>query len=140
MDDARWSSELLRCSKIKSLADLPSDKILTGYIKEAARLNDECIKLPPRKKTTETKELIIPDYFTKALSKNKTACKIFEAFSPSHKKEYVQWITEAKTEETKNKRMAKALEQITEGKGLNWKYERPKEPSKKSNSSPHPSP
>ncbi len=102
--------------KIKSLADLPEDVILISYIIEAARLNDEGIKLPPRKKNKEKQELEIPDYFIKALSKNKIAHKIFEAFSPSHKKEYVQWITEAKTEETRNKRMAKALEQIVEKK------------------------
>ena len=111
--------------RIKSLADLPPDKVLIGYIKEAAKLNDEGVKLPPRQKS-EKKELIIPDYFTKALNKNKTANKAFEAFSPSHKREYVEWITEAKTEETRNKRMARALEQMTEGKALNWKYERPK--------------
>jgi uncharacterized protein YdeI (YjbR/CyaY-like superfamily) len=115
--------------KIKSLADLPSDKILISYIKEAARLNEEGVKLPPRKKSTEKKELVIPEYFTKTLSKNKTAFKIFEGFSPSHKREYVEWLTDAKTEDTRNKRMAKALEQIAEGKGRNWKYERPKQPS-----------
>lgn len=109
--------------KIKSLADLPPDKILRSYIKEAVRLNDEGIKLPPRKKT-EKKDLIMPDYFTQALSKNKVANKVFEAFSPSHKREYVEWITEAKTEETRNRRMVKAIEQIAEGKSVNWKYER----------------
>ena len=118
--------------KIKSLADLPADTVLISYIKEAVRLNDEGIKLSRRKKSEEKKELIIPDYFTKALSKNKTAYKIFKAFSPSHKKEYVEWIAEAKTEETRNKRMAKALEQIVESKSLNWKYERPKKATGKS--------
>jgi uncharacterized protein YdeI (YjbR/CyaY-like superfamily) len=114
--------------KIKSLSDLPSDKVMISYIKEAMRLNDEGIKLPPGKKTKETKELVVPDYFTKALRKNKTALKVFEAFSPSHKKEYVEWITGAKTEETRNRRIAKAVEQIAENKSHNWKYEKRKEP------------
>ena len=109
--------------KIKSLDDLPSDKILIGWIKEAVKLNDDGVKLPPRK-NTEKKELVIPDYFIKALSNNKKASQAFENFSPSHKREYVQWITEAKTEETQNKRMITALEWISEGKGRNWKYER----------------
>ncbi|MEP6597714.1 MAG: YdeI/OmpD-associated family protein, partial [Ginsengibacter sp.] len=126
-------SSMGHLGKIKSLADLPADKILVSYIKEAAKLNDEGIKLPPRNKRGEKKELIIPDYFTKALSKNKTAFRIFETFSLSHKKEYVEWITEAKTEETRNKRLVKALEQIEEGKGRHWKYERPKESSSKAN-------
>ena len=124
---ANQESAMGHLGKIKSIDDLPSDKILISYIKEAARLNDEGVKLPPRNKSVEKKELIIPEYFTKPLSKNKKASQAFEAFSPSHKKEYVEWITEAKTEETRNKRMATALEWIAEGKGRNWKYEKPKE-------------
>jgi uncharacterized protein YdeI (YjbR/CyaY-like superfamily) len=129
---ANQGNSMGHLGKIKTLADLPLDKILISYIKEAVRLNDEGIKLPSRNKNTEKTELIIPDYFIDALSKNKVAKQTFEAFSPSHKKEYVQWIIEAKTEETRNKRVAKALEQIAEGKGRNWKYERPH-----SNPSPH---
>lgn len=109
--------------KIKSVSDLPSDKVLTSWIKEAAKLNDEGVKLPPRKKT-EKKDIVVPDYFTKALVKNKKALKVFEGFSPSHKREYLEWITTAKTEETRNKRMNTALEWMAEGKGLNWRYER----------------
>lgn len=109
--------------RITALGDLPSDKVLLGYIKEAKRLNDEGIKMPPRKKTI-TKDLEIPESFAKCLSKNKKAKATFEALSPSHKKEYVQWITEAKTEGTRNRRMETAVEWIAEGKGRNWKYER----------------
>ena len=109
--------------KIKSLADLPADKVIIGWIKEAVKINDEGIKLPLRKKT-DLKELVIPEYFTKAISKNKKALVAFEKFSPSHKKEYVQWVTEAKAEETRNRRIDKAIEMIAEGKGRNWKYER----------------
>ena len=58
------------------------------------------------------------------LNKNKKAKQVFDNFAYSHRKEYLQWITEAKTEETRNKRMATALEWIAEGKGRNWKYER----------------
>ena len=68
--------------------------------------------------------MIIPDYFITALAKNKKAKQVFEGFAYSHKKEYVQWITEAKTEDTRNKRMATALEWLNEGKSRNWKYER----------------
>jgi len=110
--------------RITSLEDLPRDNILLKYLKEAKRLNDDGIKLPSRKKDVENKDLIIPDFFTKAINKNKKALKVFEAFSPSHKKEYIQWITEAKSEDTKNRRMETALEWIAEGKGRNWKYER----------------
>ena len=111
--------------KIKSLADLPPDKILLGWIKEAVKLNDDGVKLPPRKKAAP-QELIVPDYFISALKKKKNGLTAFEKFSPSHKREYVQWITEAKTDATRNKRMETAIEWITEGKGRNLQYEKNK--------------
>jgi uncharacterized protein YdeI (YjbR/CyaY-like superfamily) len=111
--------------RITSLKDLPSDKILIKYIKEAMRLNDEGIKLPPKNKASEAakKELVVPDYFIKALSKNKAAKKVFDEFSYSKKKDYVEWLTEAKTEATRDKRMETALEWIAEGKSRHWKYQ-----------------
>ena len=110
--------------KIKSLDDLPSDKVLIAYIKEAAKLNKEGVRLPPRKKSPASKELVVPDYFIKELKRNKKALNTFENFSYSHKKEYVEWITEAKTEETRNKRLETAINWMAEGNGRNWKYER----------------
>jgi uncharacterized protein YdeI (YjbR/CyaY-like superfamily) len=68
--------------------------------------------------------LKIPDALQKALNKNKTTITTFNNFSPSHKREYIEWINEAKTEETKNKRIATAIEWLREGKSRNWKYER----------------
>lgn len=110
--------------RITSLKDLPPDKKLIAWIKEAMQLTDKGIKLPAKPKPTEKdkKELVVPDYFVKALAKNKKAKQVFENFAYSHKKEYLQWITEAKTEETRSKRMETALEWIAEGKGRNWKY------------------
>ena len=108
--------------RITSLKDLPSDKKMAAWIKEAMKLNEQGIKVA-KPKPTEKKELVVPDYFVKALSKNKKAKQVFDNFAYSHRKEYLQWITEAKTEDTRNKRMATALEWIAEGKGRNWKYE-----------------
>ncbi len=110
--------------KITSLKDLPADKLLLEYIKEAMKLNEDDVKLPGRTKKTASKPIETPEYFLAALKKNKTAQKNFEAFSPSHKKEYIEWITEAKTEVTRNKRIQQSIEWITEGKGRNWKYVR----------------
>jgi uncharacterized protein YdeI (YjbR/CyaY-like superfamily) len=108
--------------RITSLKDLPADKKITGWIKEAMQLNDKGIKLPAKTKSTEKKELIAPDYFIKAIAKNKKAAATFDGFSYSHKKEYIEWITEAKTEETRNKGMTQAIEMMAEGKSRNWKY------------------
>jgi uncharacterized protein YdeI (YjbR/CyaY-like superfamily) len=109
--------------RITSLNDLPSDKILIAYIKEAARLNEENIKLAPKKKTAVT-ALEVPVDFAAALNKNKKAQTVFENFTPGKKKDYIQWITEAKTEATKLKRIETAVEWIAEGKSRNWKYEK----------------
>jgi uncharacterized protein YdeI (YjbR/CyaY-like superfamily) len=110
--------------QIKSLKDLPPDKIFIQYIKEAAKLNEDGIALPPKRINTDRKELVVPDYFTKAINKNKKAKKAFENFSYSKRKEYVDWLTEAKSEDTRNKRMETAIAWISYGKSRNWKYER----------------
>lgn len=108
--------------KITGLKDLPPDKKIIGWIKEAMKLNDDNIKLPERKKIVDKKEIETPVSLQKALTKNKAAGTIFNSFSPSHKKEYVEWINEAKTDDTRNKRIAQTIEWVLEGKSRNWKY------------------
>jgi len=122
MENAKSESAMGHLGRITSLNDLPSDKVLMAYIKEAKKLNDDDVKLPIKPVAKEKKELVVPNYIQKALKKNKPALKIFEGFSPSHKREYVEWITEAKTEETRNKRIATTIEWLSEGKPRNWKY------------------
>jgi uncharacterized protein YdeI (YjbR/CyaY-like superfamily) len=124
VENAKAETAMGHLGRITSLKDLPSDKKMTAWIKEAMQLTDKGVKLSSKAKTPEKKELDIPDYFTKALSRNKKARLVFEKFPYSHKKEYVMWITEAKTEETRNKRMETALEWIADGKGRNWKYQK----------------
>jgi uncharacterized protein YdeI (YjbR/CyaY-like superfamily) len=64
----------------------------------------------------------MPAYFTLALLKSKKALATFERFSYSHKKEYIEWLTEAKTEETRARRLETTLQWLSEGKSRNWKY------------------
>jgi uncharacterized protein YdeI (YjbR/CyaY-like superfamily) len=109
--------------RITSLKDLPSEKKLAGYIKAAARLNDEGVKVE-RAAQAPKAPVKVPPYFVSALKKNKKAQATFEAFPPSHKREYVEWIAEAKGEATREKRIATAVEWIAEGKQRNWKYMR----------------
>jgi len=110
--------------RITAPEDLPPDKILKSYIRQAAQLNEAGIKLSPRQKSTAASNPVeLPDFVTKALKKNAKARKIFEAFSPSHKREYIEWITEAKTDATRDKRIAAMIEWVGEGKRRNWKYE-----------------
>lgn len=109
--------------RITSLKDLPGDQKMLGYIKAAKRLNDEGIQKPSKPKPKGPRELTVPRELTAALKKNKKASATFEGFSYSHKKEYVEWITEAKREETRAQRLATTLAWLTEGKARHWKYE-----------------
>jgi uncharacterized protein YdeI (YjbR/CyaY-like superfamily) len=109
--------------RMTNVRDLPPDKAILNLIRQAKKLNDDGVKLPPRPKKERT-ELIIPDYFMKALKKNKKALATFEDFAYSHKKEYLEWITEAKSKDTRASRLATAVEWMAEGKPRNWKYMR----------------
>jgi uncharacterized protein YdeI (YjbR/CyaY-like superfamily) len=107
--------------RIASLSDLPRDGVLLGYVREAARLNETGEKVP-RKPPQPKKLLATPPDLAAALKKNAKARATFQGFSPSHKREYVEWITDAKTEETRKKRLHTAVEWMAEGKPRNWKY------------------
>jgi uncharacterized protein YdeI (YjbR/CyaY-like superfamily) len=119
--NAKEETAMGHFGRITSLKDLPSDKKMIAYIKEAMQLNDEGKKLVKRKPTVTT-QFVVPDYIIKAIKKNKKAFATFDAFPQSHKKEYALWIDEAKTEETKSKRIAQTIEWLEEGKPRNWKY------------------
>ena len=107
--------------KIKSMQDLPSDEIILMLMKEAIELNEKGIKVP--KVSKAKKELIVPDYIIDILNDNPNANQVFNDFSYSHKKEYVEWIIEAKKEATREKRITQMLDWLAEGKHKNWKYE-----------------
>ena len=107
---------------LRTVADLPSDGILVGYVKEAARLNETGQKIGPERKAK--KPLPVPKALTAALAKKPKAQEHFAAFSPSQKREYSEWILEAKTDATRDRRLATAVEWIGEGKPRMWKYMR----------------
>lgn len=107
--------------KIKTLSDLPTDKEFVGFLKEAIELNEKGIKVVA-KKSDKPKVIKTPDYFAKKLATNPKAKEIFETKSDSFRKNYLVWITDAKTESTRNKRIEQSLEWIAEGKDRFWKY------------------
>ncbi|WP_443943967.1 YdeI/OmpD-associated family protein [Pedobacter sp. AW1-32] len=110
--------------QIRSFSDLPADEVLIAYIQAAIKLNEDGVKLPPKPKSSALRELIIPDYFLEALEADAKAMNIFQNFSYSNKKDYIQWLLEAKTEATRMKRLATAVEWIGEGKVRMWKYQK----------------
>ncbi len=113
--------------RITSVADLPSDKQMLGWIRQAAAFVDSGQYTSPiaaRHKVVKQKpSLDTPAEFKTALQRNKKAAAVFAAFSPSCKREYVEWIVEAKRQETRDKRIATAVEWIAAGKQRNWKYQ-----------------
>jgi uncharacterized protein YdeI (YjbR/CyaY-like superfamily) len=110
--------------RMTSLADLPGDAKMRAYIKKAMKLNEEGVKVPSKSRPKKAKLLTAPPYFLTALKKEKNARATYEAFAPSKKNEYIEWVTEAKTEETRERRLAQAVEWMAEGKARNWKYEK----------------
>jgi len=118
---AKAEEAMGQMGKITSLSDLPPDKVLIGYIRQAIQLNEQGIKVP-RVSKPKTNRIIIPPSLAAALKRNKKAQQTFENFSPSHKREYIEWITEAKREETRAKRLETAIECLKDGKPRNWKY------------------
>ena len=107
---------------IKSLKDLPNEKTLIGYVKKAAALNEAGIKVPGRTQPKKRASIPIPDDLAAALKKNAKARQTFESFAPSQRREYLEWITEAKREGTRNQRLAQTMKWLAEGKARNWKY------------------
>lgn len=109
--------------RITSLNDLPPDEVMIDFIREASHLNDDKIKLPAAPKKDKG-ELVIPDALMEGFKKNVAAQATFDKFSNTNKREYIDWINEAKTTETRDRRLETALEWMAEGKIRNWKYVR----------------
>jgi uncharacterized protein YdeI (YjbR/CyaY-like superfamily) len=110
--------------RLTSVDDLPPRKTLLGYIQKAKKLNDEGTPGPIALRERGSKPpLPVPEYFTAALAKNKKARANFEGFSASARREYIAWLTEAKTEATRERRLQTAVEWLAAGKTRNWKYE-----------------
>jgi uncharacterized protein YdeI (YjbR/CyaY-like superfamily) len=109
--------------RIRSMKDLPPKRKFVGYVRRAVELNATGTKVP-RPPARPRQPITIPDEFRRALARNAAARRAFEGFSPSHQREYLEWITDAKQDATRERRIAQALEWLAEGKPRNWKYMR----------------
>ena len=108
--------------RLEKIADLPSKKALAGYVKKAMALNEAGVKVE-RPLKHKKPPIEVPPELAAAFKRNVKARAAFDRFSPSHRREYVEWIDEAKRPETRAKRVASTLEWLGEGKTRNWKYE-----------------
>lgn len=118
--DAKSAGQL---GRITGIGDLPSKKVLTVYIHKAMKLNDTGVKAE-RMKGPAKKPLPTPLDLARALKANKSAAAAFDGFSPSARREYVAWLLDAKTDETRARRLETATGWIAEGKTRNWKYQK----------------
>lgn len=109
--------------KMLSLDDFPAKKIVLAHIRKAMKLNEDGVKMPAARKAASKLPPEMPEDLVAALNKDKAAKATFDAFPPSCRREYIEWIVEAKREETRAKRLAQTVEWLAEGKRRNWKYE-----------------
>ena len=109
--------------KMLSLDDFKAKKIVLAHIRKAMKLNEDGVKMPAARKAASKLPPEMPEDLVAALNKDNAAKATFDAFPPSCRREYIEWIVEAKREETRAKRLAQTVEWLAEGKRRNWKYE-----------------
>jgi uncharacterized protein YdeI (YjbR/CyaY-like superfamily) len=122
-DGTRAESGMGQFGRLTKLADLPPKRAMTGYIKKAMELNEEGISVPRPARRRSSKPIRVPPDLASVLKRNSKARTTFDTLSASHKREYVDWITEAKAKETRVRRLQTAVEWMAQGKSRNWKYE-----------------
>lgn len=108
--------------RITAVKDLPPKRELVRLVRKAMALRDAGVKAPPRRAAAPRPPVRAPADLRAALAANDAARAAWDAFAPSHRREYVEWITEAKREDTRARRLEQAVAWIAEGKGRNWKY------------------
>jgi uncharacterized protein YdeI (YjbR/CyaY-like superfamily) len=110
--------------KLTSLKDLPPSETLAGYIRKAMALNETAVKSKRARAASKPAPTVPDDLAVQfGMKKHAVARKVYESFPPGAQREYVEWINEAKTDATRQKRIASTLEWLAEGKRRNWKYE-----------------
>jgi uncharacterized protein YdeI (YjbR/CyaY-like superfamily) len=109
--------------RLTKVSDLPAKRTLAGYVKKAVELNEQNVKVSRAPRNAAPRAVKVPAALAAALEKRSKASAGFDALSPSHKREYIEWITDAKGDDTRARRLAQAIAWLAEGKSRNWKYE-----------------
>ncbi len=108
--------------RIAALADLPPDRTLVGYVQRAAALNASGLPAHAVPKRRTRPALPVPRELCAALAGHPEAAATFSRMSRSHRREYIEWITGAKRDETRRRRLETAVAWLAEGRSLNWRY------------------
>ncbi len=120
-DDSKANMAMGSFGKLVELEQLPKKAEFARLVKKAMKLNDDGVKAV-RNKTAKKKPITMHPALKKALATNKKARENFDAFSPSHQREYMEWVSDAKADETRERRLKTTIEWLSEGKSRNWKY------------------
>jgi len=120
--DDKGGEAMGQFGRITKKSELPGRRELAAYVKQAMARVEAGASLPPKKKPAPKAELPVPDDLTAALRKNAKARATFERFAPGYRRDYIEWIVEAKRDETRQRRVAQTVEWMAEGKSRNWKY------------------
>lgn len=110
--------------RVSSLADLPPRKVLVAYVRQARRLNLEGAKQHGPGNARKAPRVVVPADLAAALAGNPRARRTFDALPPGARRDYVEWLLEAKRPQTRARRRDTAIEWLAQGKRRNWKYER----------------
>lgn len=119
--NAEQKSAMGQFGRLTSIDDLPTKKMLVELTRKAMKLIDDGVK-PPRDKHSKP-PFTVPQDLRAAIDAVPAAKATFDNFPPSQQRDYVDWVTEAKRDETRAKRLSQTIEWLAEGKRRNWKYE-----------------
>jgi uncharacterized protein YdeI (YjbR/CyaY-like superfamily) len=123
-DTGKAGEAMGQFGKLSELKSLPPKTEFSGMLKAAMTLIDAGATSTAMKPKATKPTLETPDDLTAALKRNAAARKTFDAFAPSQRRDYIEWISEAKKPETRERRLMQTLEWLAEGKTRNWKYEK----------------
>lgn len=121
--DAALTPTLVKVGRVTELAGLPTAAAFAKAVKKAMALNRDGAPLP-RKKPGKRAPIAMPPAFAQALAAMPKAKKTFDGFPPGKQRDYLEWITEAKKDATRDQRIEQAVAWLAEGKSRHWKYER----------------
>ena len=122
-DKAKHDEAMGQFGRLETVKDLPAKRLISLYVKRAMLINEQPELAPRAKRKRVTKPVNVPADLARALAKSAKARKGFAGLTPGKQREYIEWLEEAKREETRAKRLATTIEWVSEGKSRNWKYE-----------------
>jgi uncharacterized protein YdeI (YjbR/CyaY-like superfamily) len=120
VDAGKGNEAMGQFGRLTQASDLPGKRELARLVKDAVTL--AAAKAAPKPKASARSAPELPDDLARALARNADAQAAFEAFAPSHRRDYIEWIVEAKRDETRERRLMQTIEWLAEGKTRHWKH------------------